>query len=212
MVEIVQKVPKIDRMPCKRVDTMPELTKTQIGTFKSEDSIVAGDLAAGADSGLIFAAKPGIWKIFRLADETHTHELIIIHESVKSFSEERASWIAEPAEVSIVSENCGLFDLQGFQTNKEEIELMFDRKIGTAGYLTTELGCLTKAGYGIGSYNLLLCYNKDGEAIAGKLIFIDEVYDNDFESYEDDKSIDEWAPSLWDEDLDFGEDDDYEEN
>jgi len=193
-------------LPCKRVDKMPELTKSQIGTFTSEDSIVAGDLAAGEDAGLVFAAKPGTWNAFRLADETHTHELLIIHESVKSFSEDRASWIAEPAEVFVYSDNCGLFDLQGFQTNKQQVEEMYEL-VGSVGYCTTELGCLTTAGYGVGSYNLLLCYNKDGDAIAAKLVFIDEAYDTDFESYEDDNSIDEWAPSIWDEDLDFGDDD-----
>jgi hypothetical protein len=186
---------------------MLELARTQIGSFSAE----AVDPAGHADIGIVFAAKPGSWNVFRLADEDHTHELLIVHESIKTFSEEKASWIAEPNEIFVAGSACGFFDLHSFQTKAPEIQDMADRE-PDVGYCTTEVGCLTTSGHGTGSYNLLLCYNKDGDAVAAKVIFIDEAYDNEFETYEEDNDPDDWSGNIWGEDYDFGDDDDEKED
>lgn len=191
---------------------MPELTRTQIGSFIADDSIVAVDPAGNANNGIVFAAKPGSWNVYRLADEDHTHELLVVHESIKTFSEEKASWIAEPNEVYVGADACGFFDLHSFQTKAHEIEEMSDR-LSSVGHCTTNVGCLTSSGYGNGSYNLLLCHNKDGDVVAAKIVFIDEAYDGEFETYEEDgDDLEDWGGDIWGEDYDFGDENDEEDD
>jgi hypothetical protein len=185
---------------------MLELTKTKTGSFTAGDSMIAVD-PTERDGGVIFASKPGLWNVYRLADDEHTHEVLAVHESIKTFTEEKANWCAEDMEVT-VGDYCGFFDLNQFQAKENESCSDMTANAEMVGYSINEEGCLTMAGHGAGSYLVLLCRNKDGEAVASKIVFIDETVESDFESYEEDDNFDEFGLDNY---SDFGDEDDEED-
>lgn len=191
---------------------MEELELTLLGSFEIEDSILGFDPNESSDKGIIFEALPGNWNIYRNADEYYTHELIIIHESVKKFDDKNINWIPESNEIAVSSGQFGFCDLNKLDSNKE----LFTELIGNSleyDFAINDYACITQSGQGDGYYSLYLAYNLDGEAFAAKIIFIgeeensgDSVY---FESYEEDKFSENLFDNL--DNYENGDIDDYEE-
>lgn len=194
---------------------MLEFSNSKIGTFNAGDSIMASD---PNQEGIVFATKPGEWSVYRLADETRTHELVIIHESLGEwdFSEDKIPWVLEPGEVTVGSGSYGFFNLQSFQEKEGKLYKEYKDSLALTGFGTSESGCAASVEFSDSAYNLFLSYDKNGEAIAAKVIFVEEeAFDNsDFESYREDDDIESCYPaSLFiDDDYEFGnepEDEDY---
>ena len=185
---------------------MNELSKSLIGSFEAGDSLIAGDPLA---EGLVFGSKPGIWKVYKTEDETNTQELLIVHSDIKSFREDKVSWIPEDSEIEVISGQCGFYDLNTFQTKED----LGDVTGNPLNHYVGDKGCLVSSGYGEGLYNLLLSYNNKGDVIAAKVIFIEEVLDDLFDVYSEDDWVDTDYLGLWDaEDLDLGANDDEEDD
>ena len=184
-----------------------ELAKSLIGSFEAGDSIIAGDPTS---EGLVFGSKPGSWKVYKTEDDTNTTELLIVHSDIKSFREDKFSWIAEDSELEIISGQCGFYDLNTFQAKED----LGDVTGNPLNHYVGDKGCLVPSGYGEGLYNLFLSYNKDGDVIAAKVVFIEEIPEDRFDVYADDDWVDTEYLGLWDkEDFEFGDanEEDYEE-
>lgn len=186
---------------------MLELNKSKIGTIVTGDTLIAIDPTMGKENGIVFEAKPGTWNVYRLADDENTHEILIAHDSLKKFSEDKVEWSAEYLEVT-TGNYCGFFDLNYLQT--EKVETYRDMKVSTEmiGYCTKKEGCLTTAGYGAGAYTVLLAMNEGSETIAAKIVFIDEQVESEFESYEEGDVFEEFGIHQFSE---FGDNDDEED-
>lgn len=175
---------------------MSELIKTVVGQFYAEDTLALADALDKLDNHITITTKPGTWQVYCLSDENYIQELIIVHESIKN---KKLEWILEPQDIVITSGFCGFYNLEDL--NKPSTNL---KKI-----IVEDTYCQTTSGEGAGSYNLMLAYNKKGETIAAKVIFIEDVledeeeYSNDFnEWYHPDDLLDEY---------DLGENNGYKE-
>lgn len=171
---------------------MSELTRTEIGEFTVEDSLIASDPMG---EGLLFAAAPGSWTIYKLEDATYTQELMVMRSNIDPDRE--LLWIPEAEELEIQSGLCGFYAPDSEEVSQKEAR----------GRNFAPSAAEAKSGTGAGFYNLVLSYNKRGEAVAAKVIFIDDASDGELpELYL--KEAEEWF-SMEDYDAEDDEDIDY---
>lgn len=160
-------------------------------TFKVENQLVAIDPCYNVLSdGTVFDAVPGTWSVFTATSDEgvwgkRIAEIQIQHESVGSYVPYNKTL---ECAVAVDSGQAGFYNVSKF-VGRDADEGLYDRvcdgTLSKERVYSDEHGAFSSSGFGDGCYQLHLSLNDEGKAVAAKIVFIGDEWEEEDDDWEE---------------------------